>query len=142
VTLSAALVGITARRLTLGHKPEIVYAGAEYCPFCAVTRWPLAIALLRFGSFTGLEQSGSSLYDLFPGTRTLSFATARYSSPYLAFDSSEIESNACTSLDDGECRLGGGPAHPRDGQLLHRHVLRGRRRQTRPGVLDASHPTR
>ena len=37
--------------------PEVLYIGAEYCPFCAVERWPLVVALSRFGTFAGLGLS-------------------------------------------------------------------------------------
>ncbi|HEX7200769.1 MAG TPA: DUF929 family protein, partial [Dongiaceae bacterium] len=29
--------------LTSGGKPEILYVGAEYCPYCAAERWALAV---------------------------------------------------------------------------------------------------
>src|SRR5256885_14415418 len=35
-------------------KPEGFYYGAEFCPYCAAQRWPLVIALSRFGTFAGL----------------------------------------------------------------------------------------
>src|SRR5215472_10970196 len=30
--------------LTSGGKPEILYVGAEYCPYCAAERWAMAVA--------------------------------------------------------------------------------------------------
>ena len=47
-------------------KPEILYIGAEYCPYCATERWPLAVALSRFGTFTGLRGIHSSATDVYP----------------------------------------------------------------------------
>ena len=44
---------LTAR--TGKKKPELLYIGAEYCPYCAASRWPLIIALSRFGTFKGLR---------------------------------------------------------------------------------------
>ena len=41
--------------LTSGGKPEVVYVGAEYCPYCAAERWAMTIALSRFGTFSGLH---------------------------------------------------------------------------------------
>src|SRR6266568_183753 len=49
--------------LTASGKPEIVYVGAEYCPFCAAERWALSVALSRFGSFSGLRLIHSSSTD-------------------------------------------------------------------------------
>lgn len=76
-------------------KPELVYIGAEYCPYCAASRWALVIALSRFGTFTGLQTIASTPYDVWANTRTLSFAKATYSSQYLVFDSTELTTNAC-----------------------------------------------
>jgi hypothetical protein len=75
--------------------PVLVYMGAEYCPFCGASRWPLIIALDRFGSFTGLGTIGSSPDDVYASTRTFSFAKAKYSSPYLVFDPTEFTTNVC-----------------------------------------------
>src|SRR5260370_29484940 len=33
-------------------KPEFLYIGAEYCPFCAAQRWAMVVALSRFGTFS------------------------------------------------------------------------------------------
>ena len=74
--------------------PLVTYAGAEYCPFCAGERWPLIIALSRFGTFSGLELSHSSTTDVYPNTSTFSFANASYSSPYVEFSPVELQSNA------------------------------------------------
>ena len=81
-------------KLTQGGKPLIVYVGSEWCPYCAATRWPLAIALARFGTFTGLHMTKSSLSDVYPGTPSLSFYGSTYTSPYIAF--SPIEQ--CTDI--------------------------------------------
>jgi hypothetical protein len=45
---------ITGAELTSGGKPEVLYMGAEYCPYCAAERWALIVALSRFGTFSGL----------------------------------------------------------------------------------------
>jgi hypothetical protein len=81
--------------LTKDGKPLLVYIGAEYCPYCAASRWALVIALSRFGKFTGLQTIASTPYDVWANTRTLSFAKATYSSQYLVFDSTELTTNAC-----------------------------------------------
>ncbi len=71
--------------LTLDGKPEVLYIGGEYCPYCAAERWALAAALSRFGTLTGLSLIHSSPTDAYPNTPTLSFASASYTSKYLAF---------------------------------------------------------
>jgi thiol-disulfide isomerase/thioredoxin len=75
-------------------KPEIFYVGAEYCPYCAATRWPLAVALSRFGTFTGLQTTYSSDSDVDPHTPTLSFYKSSYTSQYVDFVSKEYEDGA------------------------------------------------
>jgi hypothetical protein len=72
--------------LTSGGKPELLYIGGQYCPFCAAERWALAAAVSRFGTLSGVGLIHSSPSDTDPSTPTLSFEHARYSSPYLAFD--------------------------------------------------------
>ena len=72
--------------LTSNGKPEMLYIGAEFCPYCAAMRWSMAIALSRFGSFTTpLQGIHSSPTDTDPNTATLTFYKAGYNSKYLAF---------------------------------------------------------
>jgi hypothetical protein len=71
--------------LTLDGKPEMLYVGAEYCPFCAAERWAMAVALSRFGTFNGLHLIHSDSNDIFSNTMTLSFYQSTYSSKYLTF---------------------------------------------------------
>jgi hypothetical protein len=90
--------------LTSGGKPELVYVGAEYCPYCAATRWGLTEALSRFGTFTNLQQTKSSAYDAYPSTDTLSYYKTAYSSPYLVFNATEQLSNKCAvPIVNGQC---------------------------------------
>ena len=71
--------------LTMEGKPEVLYMGGEYCPYCAAERWALAAALSRFGTLSGLSLIRSSPTDVYANTPTLSFAKASYTSKYLAF---------------------------------------------------------
>ena len=72
--------------LTSSGKPEMLYIGAEFCPYCAAMRWSMAIALSRFGSFTTpLQGIHSSSTDTDPNTATLTFYKAGYASKYLNF---------------------------------------------------------
>jgi uncharacterized protein DUF929 len=66
-------------------KPEILYIGADYCPFCAAQRWALVVALSRFGSFQHLYLTTSSSTDVYPDTNTFSFHSSTYTSQYLDF---------------------------------------------------------
>jgi thiol-disulfide isomerase/thioredoxin len=70
-------------------KPEVFYYGAEYCPYCAAERWPLIIALSRFGTFAGLQTTTSSSTDSYPNTPTFTFRSATYASQYIDFRSVE-----------------------------------------------------
>jgi len=71
--------------LTSGGKPEMLYIGAEYCPYCAAMRWPMAVALSRFGTLTPLHGIHSTSKDVYPSTATLTFYKSGYHSNYLAF---------------------------------------------------------
>jgi hypothetical protein len=85
---------ITGQAVLSGDgKPLVVYIGAEYCPFCAAQRWPLVVALSRFGTFNGLSVTHSASQDVFPDTATLSFHGASYTSRYLTFQGVETNSN-------------------------------------------------
>jgi hypothetical protein len=79
--------------LTDAGKPLVVYVGAEYCPFCAAQRWPVVLALLRFGTFTGLSTTHSASADVYANTATLSFHGASYTSQWLTFQGVETNSN-------------------------------------------------
>ncbi len=70
-------------------RPEVFYLGAEYCPYCAAERWPMIIALSRFGTFTGLTTTSSSSTDIYPNTPTFTFHGATYTSQYVDFVSVE-----------------------------------------------------
>ncbi|MET7426886.1 DUF929 family protein [Dactylosporangium sp. NPDC005555] len=78
--------------LTEGGKPLVLYVGAEYCPFCAAQRWPVVVALSRFGTFTGLAISASASDDVYPDTPTVSFHGSSYTSDLLTFQGVETSS--------------------------------------------------
>jgi Domain of unknown function (DUF929) len=85
--------------LTASGKPEMLYMGAEYCPFCAAERWAMVVALSRFGTFTGLATTHSAVTDgqgdqeVDPNTPTWTFLRANYTSPYLTFGHVEMNTN-------------------------------------------------
>ena len=72
--------------LSSNGKPEMLYIGAEYCPYCAAMRWSMAVALSRFGTLsTPWHGIHSSSADVFPRTATLTFYKSGYTSKYLTF---------------------------------------------------------
>ena len=88
----------TVPALTSGGKPEILYVGAEYCPYCAAERWALVTALSKFGTFTNLSSTSSSSTDTNPDTPTFSFVGSTYSSPYVTFTAVETQDRAGNAL--------------------------------------------
>jgi Domain of unknown function (DUF929) len=91
---------ITSSPLTQDGKPEVLYVGAEYCPFCAAQRWPLVVALSRFGQFSGLQATTSGAApEAYPNTATLSFHGATYTSQYLTFTGIETQTKTNQPLD-------------------------------------------
>lgn len=79
-------------------KPAVIYVGAEYCPYCAVDRWALLVALSRFGTFSNLGQSvSSSSTDVFPDLKSWSYLGSTFSSPSITFDPAEIYSSTPAS---------------------------------------------
>jgi hypothetical protein len=82
-----------ASTLTSNGKPEMLYMGAEYCPFCAAERWGMVVALSRFGTFKNLSTTHSSSSDEFPNTPTWTFYKSSYTSKYLTFSSVEEQTN-------------------------------------------------
>lgn len=89
---SAPITKVTGPPLTSNGKPEMLYIGAEYCPYCAAMRWSMAVALSRFGTLsTPLRGIHSSSSDVYPDTATLTFYQTGYNSKYLTFTPVENE---------------------------------------------------
>lgn len=90
---------ITGAPLTAGGKPEVLYMGAEYCPYCAAQRWALIVALSGFGTFSGLAATHSAAKDgaghaePYPNTPTFTFVHASFTSQYLTFTAVEMQTN-------------------------------------------------
>lgn len=78
--------------LTLGGKPELFFGGSEACPFCAVERWGMIVALSQFGTFSHLSLMQSDPTDG-PSVRTFTFLGSSYQSPYISFVGLELRSN-------------------------------------------------
>ena len=98
-TVTAPPTTISGAALTSGGKPEMLYIGAESCPYCAAERWGMIVALSRFGTFKGLatirsaERNGAGTAEPFPLTATFTFVNATYTSKYLTFTSVEELTN-------------------------------------------------
>lgn len=84
---------VNGTELAINGKPEVLYIGGDFCPYCAMARWGLVIALMRFGNFTGLEYMTSSHSDIDADTPTFTFVNATYSSQYVSFVSVETAGN-------------------------------------------------
>ena len=98
-TAQAAPTRIDAPPLTADGKPQVLYVGAEYCPFCAAQRWPVVVALSRFGTWSDLGATTSASEDVFPDTPTLSFHGAGYTSDHLSFTGVELQGR---TLENGQ----------------------------------------
>jgi Domain of unknown function (DUF929) len=85
--------------LTANGKPEMLYMGAEYCPYCAAARWSMIVALSRFGTFSGLQTihsaaaNGAGQAEPDPNTPTWTFVHSTYTSKYLTFTPVEMQTN-------------------------------------------------
>jgi hypothetical protein len=85
--------------LTANGKPEMLYMGAEYCPYCAAERWAMIVALSRFGTFSGLTTihsaaaNGAGSAEPYPNTPTWTFVNSKFTSPYLTFTPVEMQTN-------------------------------------------------
>ena len=92
-------IKVNGSTLTANGKPEMLYMGAEYCPYCAAERWSMIVALSRFGTFSGLATvhsaaaDGAGTAEPYPNTPTFTFAHATFSSPYLTFTPVELNTN-------------------------------------------------
>jgi hypothetical protein len=75
-------------------RPEVLYVGAEFCPFCGAERWPLVVALSRFGRFTRLDNVQSAPNSVFAGIQSFTFVGSSYTSRYLTFTGLEVYSDS------------------------------------------------
>ncbi|NNN21262.1 MAG: DUF929 family protein [Acidimicrobiales bacterium] len=76
---------IVGTPLVKNGKPEILFMGALWCPFCASESWALVAALSRFGTFKGLRTTYSISNDMYPNTPAFDFHSITYTSPYISF---------------------------------------------------------
>ncbi len=88
---------VGGQSLTSNGKPVVVYVGADYCPYCAVQRWGLILALMRFGTFSGLSYMTSNADNT--DYATFSFHGATYQSNYIVFSGTEVYDRLGGNLD-------------------------------------------
>ncbi len=67
----------------------VFFYGAEFAPYPAVQRWPLVLALSRFGTFHQLGIMQSSPTTAFANLSTYTFWKVSYTSPYVILESVE-----------------------------------------------------
>ena len=109
-------IPIANKSYVLSQPPSFVYIGAQGCPFCALMRWSIAIALSRFGNFSKLfyDRSATNDYNVptfmfnfsksaflesvsappidnapagdYPSSHTPVISGSYYSSPYIQFE--------------------------------------------------------
>ncbi len=79
--------------LVVDGKPGAVFIGGVFCPYCAAERWAIIMAFSRFGSFSHLQETTSSPWEVYPSTATFSFQGASYSSRYVGLAMSEHSGN-------------------------------------------------
>jgi Domain of unknown function (DUF929) len=66
-----------------GPRPVVFFYGAEFAPYAAAERWPVIVALSRFGTFGSLGLMESSGSVAFSGTASFTFWHSRYSSNWV-----------------------------------------------------------
>jgi hypothetical protein len=93
--VNAKPIKISGPPLTASGKPEMMYIGAEYCPYCAGERWALIVALSRFGTFAGVSPITSSEGSI----PTFTFHGSAYTSSYLVFRPVEAADRNGNALD-------------------------------------------
>ncbi|GHO89069.1 DUF929 family protein [Dictyobacter formicarum] len=71
-------------------KPEIFYMGGDFCPYCGAQRWPMIIALSKFGTF---EKPLTPIISSESNVPTYSFHQAAYKSNYIDFTPVEVGDN-------------------------------------------------
>ena len=70
-------------------EPVVFFYGAEFAPYAAAQRWPLVLALSRFGTFRRIGLVQSSMTAAFPNVSTFTFYDTYYSSKYVILESVE-----------------------------------------------------
>jgi hypothetical protein len=96
---TSVLKAVSDPPLTSSGKRVVFYVGAEFCPYCAASRWALVQALSRFGNFKDLSLTTSSSTDAFPDTASFTFHGSTYASDTIVFNGRELETRTGAPLD-------------------------------------------
>ena len=75
--------------LFLNGKLSFIYIGGEYCPYCAMERWSIVLALQEFGNFSNLGNFISSEGNV----ATYNFTGSNYTSNKIDFEPAEVWDN-------------------------------------------------
>ena len=67
-------------------EPVVFFYGAEFAPYAAAERWPLVLALSRFGTFDRLGLVQSTTTAAFPNVSTFTFYNSYYTSRYVILE--------------------------------------------------------
>jgi hypothetical protein len=67
-------------------EPVVFFYGAEFAPYAAAERWPLVLALSRFGTFKRLGVVQSSTTTAFANVSTFTFYGSYYTSKYVILE--------------------------------------------------------
>jgi len=94
--MQSEVVNYGGAQFVSNGKPVVVYVGAEFCPYCAVERWALIMALERFGNFTNLHYTTSANDE--GDYATFTFVGSSYASNYIAFRGYEEEDRSQNPL--------------------------------------------
>ncbi len=70
-------------------EPVVFFYGAEFAPYAAAERWPLILALSRFGTFNRLGLMQSSATTAFADLSTFTFWNVSYTSRWVVLESVE-----------------------------------------------------
>ncbi len=96
-TVTSTPTSISGAPLTSGGKPEMLYMGAEYCPYCAAERWSMIVALSRFGTFSGLATTrGAAQAARAPPSRTRTPPPGRSRTPAMPASTSRSPRSRCS----------------------------------------------
>jgi hypothetical protein len=95
-TMLASLKTGTGSPYLSNGKPILVYIGGEFCPYCAIVRWSMILALSRFGTFSNLHYTTSANDE--GDYATFTFVGSTYQSNYIVFQPYEQEDRAQAPL--------------------------------------------
>lgn len=75
--------------LFINGKLDFLFVGGQFCPFCAMERWAVVMALQHYGNFSNL----SPLVSAEDNVPTYDFIGATYSSNLITFEPFEVWNN-------------------------------------------------